>query len=224
MTFHATIKNKLLIRLFLILSVALLLRVVMLGRQSLWLDEFYSWIFASRDVRHVLHSEPANPPFYFLLLHFWIRWFGTSESALRSLGIVPSLLSVWLVYHFSSRLFNRGIAYLAAIYQSVSTFQIYYAQDARCYSLLVSILFLATLCLWNALEEHSPRRYLYYGAYALLGALALYTHYISTFFLAGHGLYVLFRRPKQILAAGSSLAVSVILFSNQSKYVGVVGV
>ncbi len=193
---------------------ALFLRLLMLGRESLWLDEIASWMFASKDLQHVLRSEPTNPPLYYLLLHFWVDWFGASESAIRSLSVVPSLFSVWLIYHFAERLFTRGIAYLAAVYQAVSTFQIYYAQEGRCFSLLVSILLLATLSLWNALQSDSPhRRYLYYGAYAFLGALALYTHFISIFFLAGHGLYVLFRRPKQVLAVGTSIAASLLLFS-----------
>ena len=214
MPFHATIDKKVLLRLVVILVAALFLRLLMLGRESLWLDEIASWMFASKDLQHVLRSEPTNPPLYYLLLHFWMDWFGTSESAIRSLSVVPSLFSVWLIYHFAERLFTRGIAYLAAVYQAVSTFQIYYAQEGRCFSLLVSILLLATLSLWNALESDSPRRrYLYYGAYAFLGALALYTHFISIFFLAGHGLYVLFRRPKQLLAVGTSIAASLLLFS-----------
>ena len=214
MPFHATIDKKVLLRLVVILVAALFLRLLMLGRESLWLDEIASWMFASKDLQHVLRSEPTNPPLYYLLLHFWMDWFGTSESAIRSLSVVPSLFSVWLIYHFAERLFTRGIAYLAAVYQAVSTFQIYYAQEGRCFSLLVSILLLATLSLWNALESDSPRRrYLYYGAYAFLCALALYTHFISIFFLAGHGLYVLFRRPKQLLAVGTSIAASLLLFS-----------
>ncbi|MGD0907208.1 MAG: glycosyltransferase family 39 protein [Candidatus Acidiferrales bacterium] len=201
-------------RLGITLAVAALLRFLGLGRQSLWLDEMGSWWFASRDLSHVLRSEPTNPPLYYLLLHAWMGWFGTSESAIRSLSIVPSLLSVWLIFRFSRQLFNRGIAYLAAIYLAISTFQIYYAQEARCFSLLVSILLLATLCLWNALEADSPRRrHLFYAAYAFLGALALYAHFISIFFLAAHGLYVLFRRPRQTLLAGGSIAVSLLLFS-----------
>jgi mannosyltransferase len=200
--------------LVMILAVALPLRFLTLGRQSLWLDEIASWRFASQDVLHVLRSEPTNPPLYYLLLHLWMGWFGTSESAMRSLSIVPSLFSIGLIYRFSEQLFSRKIAYLATIYLAISTFHIYYAQEARCFSLLVSVLLSASLCLWNALEADSLRlRYLYYGAYAVLGGLALYTHFISIFFLVGHGLYVLFRRPKHLLLAGGSTTVSLLLFS-----------
>lgn len=197
-----------------VLAVAAVLRFLMLGHQSLWLDEFASWQFASLDLRHVLQSEPTNPPLYYLLLHAWIKWLGTSESAIRSLSIVPSLCSVWLVYRFSEVLFNRSIAVIAAVYMAISTFQIYYAQEARCFSLLVMIVLAATLCFWHAVEADSPRRrYLYGGAYAVLGALALYTHFISIFFLAAHGLYVLFFRPRRLLLATAGISASLILFS-----------
>ena len=83
MTFHATIDKKVLLRLVVILVAALFLRLLMLGRESLWLDEIASWMFASKDLQHVLRSEPTNPPLYYLLLHFWMDWFGTSESAIR---------------------------------------------------------------------------------------------------------------------------------------------
>jgi mannosyltransferase len=197
----------------LILIVALLLRLFRLGHQSLWLDEIASWAISSRDLHRVLKSEPTNPPIYYLLLHFWMKAFGTSEWAIRSLNVLPSVFSVWLVYRLAERLFNRGVAFVSAAYMAVSTFQIYYAQEARCFTLLTVLLLSATICLWNALESTSPRRrYSYYGAYSLLGALSLYTHFIAIFFLAAHGLYVLFRRPKQVWAAGVSIAGSLLLF------------
>jgi mannosyltransferase len=214
MTIQRSINYRVVSGLLLILAIALFLRIFMLSRQSLWLDEVASWWFAKQPLHKVLQSEPTNPPFYYFLLHFWIRYFGTSEAALRSLSILPSLFSVWLLYILARRLFDRGIAFIAAAYQAVSTFQIYYAQEARCFSLLVALLLLATLYLWKALESDSVRsRVLFFAVYAALSALALYTHFIAIFFLAGQGLYVLFRRPKQVLAAGSSMFVSLLLFS-----------
>lgn len=197
-----------------VLGAAALLRFLMLGRQSLWLDEFASWQFASLDLRHVLRSEPTNPPLYYLLLHVWMKWLGASESAIRSLSIVPSLCSLLLIYRFSERLFNRKIAFVAAVYMAISTFQIYYAQEARCFSLLVMILLAATLCFWRAVEADSARlRFLYGTAYAILGALALYTHFIAIFFLAAHGLYVLLFRRQRLLLATAGISASLALFS-----------
>ena len=83
MMFDRAIDRRVVVPLVMILAVALPLRFLTLGRQSLWLDEIASWRFASQDVLHVLRSEPTNPPLYYLLLHLWMGWFGTSESAMR---------------------------------------------------------------------------------------------------------------------------------------------
>ena len=200
--------------LILLLAIAAALRLFMLGHQSLWLDEIASWEFASQHLHRVLQSEPTNPPIYYLILHFWMKLFGTTETGIRSLNIVPSVFCVWLAYRFSDRLFDRGVAYVSAAYMTFSTFQIYYAQEARCFALLTVLLLAATMCLWEALNSESARQgYLYYGAYTLLAALALYTHFITIFFLAAHGLYVLFRRTKHLWNVTASIAGALLLFS-----------
>jgi len=196
-----------------ILFTAVGLRCLFLAKQSLWLDEFASWWFASGDLSRALHSEATNPPLYYALLHFWIQWFGTSEAALRSLNILPSVASVWVIYRLSERLFSCRIALMAAGYAAVSTFQIYYAQEARCFSFLELFLLLAAWTLWNALESEGFARALYYGAYGLCMTLALYSHFIAVFFFAGQGLFVLVRRMKQVPFYAAGAAVAVLAFS-----------
>jgi predicted membrane-bound mannosyltransferase len=94
--------------LLLILGIALVLRCAFLSKESLWLDEVQSWWFAS-DFGRALAAEPTNPPLYYTTLHFWMSWFGTSEAALRSLSILPGVLSVGLVYALAKKLFARGL-------------------------------------------------------------------------------------------------------------------
>jgi mannosyltransferase len=196
-----------------ILCIALLLRCTMLSKESLWIDESASWRFASGDLSQALKAEPTNPPLYYVLLHFWINWFGASESALRSLSVLPSMGSVWLIYMLTKRLFSPSVAGLAALYQAVSSFQIFYAQEARTFSLLTFFLLAGTLLLWNALESPPGiRRILGYIGYTVVMALALYSHFIATFFLAAHGVYVLFRHRRQILYYAASAVVVVLLF------------
>ena len=198
--------------LWLILALGLVLRCAFLAKESLWLDEVESWWFAT-DLGRALTAERTNPPLYYTMLHFWIGWFGTSEAGLRSLSVVPGVLSVGLVYALAKRLLSRGIALGAALYQSISSFQIYYSQEARTFAWLVFFILAAGLMLWNALEATpGRRRFLYFSGYALLGAMALYSHFITVFFLAGFGLFVLLRRRKQLIPFIASSAVAVLLF------------
>jgi len=203
--------------LMLIMGIALVLRCAFISRQSLWLDEAQSWWIAS-DLGRALAAERTNPPLYYTTLHFWISWFGHSEAALRGLSVVPGVLSVGLVYAFARKLFTRGIALGASLYQCISSFQIYYSQEVRTFAFLEFFLLLAGLALWNALETGSTesgsawRRFLYFSGYTLAGALSLYAHFIAIFFLAGFGVFVLFRRPKQLLPFVASSVVTVFLF------------
>lgn len=202
------------IRIAVILGIALLLRCLYLTKESFWLDEIGTWHFVNSSFQRALTPEPQNPPLYFVLLFFWTRLFGLGEAAIRSFNIAPSVFDVWLVYRLGSKFFSREVAYVAAAYQAISTFQIFYAQEARNYPWLVGLVLLASWALWNALESDSRRdRIRFFALYSVLGALSLYTHFITVLFLAGHGVYVLVRRPRQLLAAGAASCGTLLLFS-----------
>jgi mannosyltransferase len=197
----------------LLLALSLILRALFLGRQSLWIDESASWWNATGDLPRTWRTEVTNPPLYYFLLHFWIRFFGASEAGLRSLNLIPSVLSVWLIFRLGRSLLSAEIAWLAAFYQTISTFQIFYAQEARCFSFLVCFLLLSTLLLWKAMENSAGKRFTYYATYALVTALALYTHFIAVFFLVAHGCFVLLRRRRHLPGYLVSAVAAVVLFS-----------
>lgn len=204
--------KKALTTLSVIMGVALLLRCIFLSRQSLWLDEFVSWNCSARDFWGALYCDINKPPLYYPLLHFWRDAFGSSEAALRALSIPPGVASVWLIYVLGTKLFCRPVGFLAAAYQAVAPFQIYFAQEARNYTWLVFFLLLAGLFLWEALEADSPKRRLaYWASYTVSITLALYTHYFALFFIAGHGLYVLFRCRRQLWPATVSIGTALAL-------------
>ena len=121
---------------FLILALGFILRVLWLDREGLWLDEYASWWCASGDLNRALAAERSNPPLYYVMLHFWVQIFGTSEIALRSFSIPPSLGSLVLVYSLGRRLFSPTIALFALGILAISPFQISYAQEARTHAWL----------------------------------------------------------------------------------------
>ena len=154
-----------------------------INKQSLWLDEAASWWFATGPLVRALHSEFTNPPLYYTLLYLWVHLFGTSEVALRGLSVIPSVASVWFTYRLAWKLFSQGVAVLSAGYMAVSTFQIYYAQEARCYALLVCFLLAAARDLWNAVTSDTRKQVaIHYALYTLAAILACCTHYIAVFF------------------------------------------
>lgn len=197
-----------------ILGVAAALRSLMLTKESLWLDELASWFFAGRDLATALRAEPANPPLYYVLLHFWMRAFGSTEAAMRSLSVLPSVATVGLLYVMAKRWYRVEVALAAAGYCAISSFQISYAQEARVHALLAFLILAASFELWNALNAADRRsRTTHYVVYAFLCAVTLYSHFMAVFFLASHGIYVLLRRPKQLAWVATALVAALAAFS-----------
>ena len=188
------------------------MRCYLLSSQSLWLDEFLTWDAASASLKRAIQADPEHPPLHYVITHFWVQWFGVSEAALRSVNVIPSVLSVWLIYLLGKRLFSPEIGLIAALYQTISSFHIYYAQEARTYAFLVFFLLAGSLALWNALEETGGRRWLWYLCYSIAMTLALYSHFITVFFLAGHGLFVLLSRRRRVLEFSAAGLLSVAMF------------
>ncbi len=136
----------------LILILAFLLRLPALN-QSLWLDEAVSALLA-RDLTlgqlwaH-FSSADFHPPLHSFLLWGWGRLFGWSEISLR----FPSLLfSVGVVYFAlrlgeSIKLGKASLGFWPAILLAVNPLAVYYAQEARPYS-LAAFLTLGTVYFW----------------------------------------------------------------------------
>src|SRR5262249_29914107 len=80
--------------------------------------------------------DPLCPPLYALLLNCSIRVFGFGDISVRLLSVVFSLLTIAVIYMISWRCLGLRTAIFAAVLQTVSPFDIYYAQEARMYALL----------------------------------------------------------------------------------------
>jgi len=129
------------------LLLATWLRFYRLAGQSLWSDEGNSVALAQAGLGEIASRTALDihPPLYYWLLHGWMRLFGDSEIAVRSLSVVASVLLVAVVYQLGARLFDVRVGFLAAFIAAVSPFQIYYAQETRMYALLA---LLGALTVW----------------------------------------------------------------------------
>ena len=180
-----------------LLGLAAAARFYHLGTESLWLDESYSLVFSNRTLLNALTAERTTPPLYYLLLFFWIKLFGQSESALRSMSALASLSAVPLTFHLGRKLYDERTGLLAAVLMSFSSFQIYYAQEARAYVLLLPIVLASSVILLELLKEKQSSRLLLWCCYITLSVLAVYTHVYGTFSIAAQNLIVLIALLRQ---------------------------
>ncbi len=182
---------------YLILGLALFLRVNDLARQSLWADEGNSVVLAGRSFGEIAQAAALDihPPLYYWLLSLWTRLFGTSEVAVRSLSVVLGVATVWLVYLLGRRLFGQVAGLVAAFLLAISPLHVFYSQEARMYALLAFWAALLMLGFVQMLQDEMadmknlPRELPLLGTtagfvYAIAGIGGLYTHYLFPIMLA----------------------------------------
>jgi uncharacterized membrane protein len=142
--------------------------------QSFWRDEAFSWAMAVRGFEAIpLTARDFNPPLYYLLLAAWMSVAGTSELALRSLSLVFFVATIWLAWRYLRDCLDvpgsRAGVYLLLI--GVNPFLLYYAVEARMYSMLA---FFAAASFYT----FQTRRTILYLVSTVAG---LYTHYFMVF-------------------------------------------
>lgn len=158
-----------------------------LGREPLAASEAYSALAAAQpSIALVAHSalslDPGKPVLYHLLLHWFSRWTGESETGLRVLSVLFGVASVYLVQALGESLFGLEVGWCAAVLWAFNPLVVIFARWARMYSMLVA------LALGHLLALHKVRR----GAGAvtvlvagLLGGAMLYVHFGAMLIVAG---------------------------------------
>lgn len=155
--------------------VAIVSRVHGLGRESLWLDEGFTWRLAQLPPLEAIAASrgDVHPPLFALLVGLLVRLFGDCETTLRAVSVVASCASVPLAWRLARRAFGSSAAWAVAALLSVSVFQVRYAQEARAYALLGALALASADALLAALEGGQPRAKI---AWAVATAALLYTH------------------------------------------------
>lgn len=139
--------------------------------QSLWRDEAFSYFMAKQSLFSIIKTtvQDFNPPLYYFFLHFWIKIFGKGEISLRSLSLSFFAINIYVVFLFLRDILKvkgKRIPVYLLIF-SFNPFLVYYAFEARMYSLLA---LLATLSFYYYLKKEKYR-------YLVFTSLGLYSHY-----------------------------------------------
>lgn len=156
-------------------------------QQSVWFDEAYSIILAKQSVAQLIHttSLDTHPPLYYLLLKAWAGVFGWSELALRSLSVLMMGGAIAGAVLLLRRHAGQRAAVIGLLLMAVSPFLLRYGFEIRMYSMALFIGVLATLTLLRALEARAGVRWWWYGLYAVLVAIGVYTlYYLALLWLA----------------------------------------
>lgn len=184
--------------LILIILLGLSLRLYHLGHASLWNDEATT-IFGSQekiiDIIKYFWTSDWNPPLFWILMHFWINFFGISEIATRSLALVFGMGTIFVTYALAQSFFNKKVALLSAFLMSISVFAIAYSQEARMYSLLM-FLSLFSMYFFHLLLTKRKKKFFY--VYLLFSLFIVLTHTLGILLILAQTAYLLLRHKKNV--------------------------
>ena len=175
--------------------------------KSIWWDESLSLLRARGSVSQILSNRmdlpgsstvDLHPPLYFLLLHSLMRVSGESDLVLRFPSVAFAALIVPLLYVVGVRLRGPRAGLLAAAFGSFSPFYLWYAQEARMYTMVTALGLASVYFLWRACVE---QRRSWSLAFGLAAAAALASHYLFVLVLVCEALlaYFLWPRKRDIL-------------------------
>jgi uncharacterized membrane protein len=150
--------------------------------QNLWRDEAFSYLLAKEPISKMLPLTAGDfsPPLYYIVLHYWMSIFGTSEVALRSLSTLFFVLTFYVIYLILTEIFKwpKIKTVLAFILFILNPFLNFYAAEARMYMMVTFFVTLSYYGMWTG------RKKLYISSMIL----ALYTQYFAIFILAAQWL------------------------------------
>jgi uncharacterized membrane protein len=158
----------------------------------------FQFINSDRDLLKTIEvlkkADPQHPPLYYVSVRLWSQVFGDSIWWIRSFSVVASVISLFLIYYMCRELFREYKASLMAVLLvAVSPFHVFYAKEARQYSLLMLIIVLSNIAFLRALRINKKVTWILYGFSVAAG---IYTHLVFGLLIITHGLYIL------ILSAG----------------------
>src|SRR5664280_2582439 len=177
-------------------AVAALLAGVVLrfvAHTHLWLDEAQSVAIARRPLSGLFAAlrQDGSPPLYYLLLHYWMGWFGTGDNiAVRALSGVISVATLPPFYLLARRTIGRRAAVAAVLLLASSPFALRYATETRMYALVGLLTTLAGLALTRVLDDDRRTAWSVLALTTSCGLLLL-THYWGLYGVAALGLWQL---------------------------------
>lgn len=153
-------------------------------RSPLWLDEALSANIASLPISEIPEAlrHDGHPPLYYVLLHVWQNVVGTSDTAVRALSGLLSLVTLPLAYLAGRRSGGRLLGLLTLTVFALSPFSLRYATETRMYTMVTLLVVVGYLLLDSIVRRERSGALRLVGLALVTGAL-LWTHYWALWML-----------------------------------------
>ena len=211
-----------------ILLVAVLVRFWRLDYHSIWFDESVSLKWAGYDRSYTWVTtfalvQDKHPPVYYVTLSLWqdaLAWFGLdhSDAALRALGSMLGIITVWAIMRLARTQSGRATGYLTGLLVALSPVLTWYSQELRMFQPATTGIVVGALALAEAWR--AQRVVIRVGWWLLMVVAleaALHAYLFAAFALPAAGLTLLYltgrdRDPRRFFEGVLALLLVGVLF------------
>jgi hypothetical protein len=165
---------------------------------SYWLDEIYSvalfgiWQNSLADVAASLQEASIHPPLYQWILFLWMKVFGDSELATRSLSNLYVSGASFFVYLTMRRVVAESHAIIGLLIFSVMGMTMQYGLETRSYAQTLFFVSVSNFALWVLVSADDKNPFIGIRrvpalTVAFANTCLLLTHYYNLFWFAAQG-------------------------------------
>jgi mannosyltransferase len=158
--------------LFLITMIAVVLRFYKLAQWSFWIDEIYTINHAMQHFRNLEllleNTPPARNwvPVSVILTAQALNIWGINEWSARLASVLIGIVSIPVLFFPTRRIFGNRVALIASLLLAVSSWHIFWSQNARFYTSLILFYSLALFAFHFGMERNRPGYFIAF--YALI--------------------------------------------------------
>jgi mannosyltransferase len=158
-----------------------LLKVLYLDYGDIGGDEPFTIFNSQIDFTSFINllKTENNPPLYFILLHYWIKFFGISAFSVRFLPLIFSCLTVFFIFRLAIKFFNLKVALITSILFSFSNYHIYFSHETRVYSLFALLTVISMFYFLSMLKDKNNKAYFLF--LLTTNSLLIYSHFFGFF-------------------------------------------
>ena len=210
---HLVFPRKLLFYALVVFTANFVIKALFVSDGSFWYDEIFSVFHSQKPFRNITHVSKWDvaPPFYYYLLHVWMKFFGMSEVSVRMLSVLFSSFAGAALFAFTYKHYNKDTSVLVSVLYISSNILFFYSQEARTYSLLVLFSVVSSYAFFELYQRPNLMIAILLG---VINWAAIFSQYIFVIIPLIQGVFILihFRRKPFVFYIISGI-ISLLIFN-----------
>ncbi|MBI2865693.1 MAG: glycosyltransferase family 39 protein [Chloroflexi bacterium] len=176
------------------------LRVYNVGNQSIWADEMYTMQYARMGFLDILRFQLAtfdpHAPLFMFIERLWVPIAGDNALSFRFPTIFFGVLLIPTLALLGRLMTRPAVGILAALLLVANPFHVWYAQEARTYTVTAFLVAVSTALFVKIVTRRTNA--VVWASYVIVTTLSVYSHYFSFLIVLSQnlGFLLLWRKRK----------------------------